>query len=374
VAPELVIAEVRGRRDIKRFISLPDKIYSGDSHWVPRLDLEIKHLLGDKNPFWKHAEKKLFLALRNGNAVGRAAAVIDHNFVDFHNEKTGFFGFFESVEDRAVSSALLDACCLELRSRGMRNILGPMNPSSNDQLGILVEGFNASPRIMMPYNPRYYPDLIESSGFEKAKDLLAVNMEVGAGPAARLEKFVKKIRRKHPGLRSRPIDKKRFAEEVKLIRGIYNSAWEKNWGFVPWTDEEIDDLAAQMKGLVIPGLIQIGFEGDTPAGFLLALPDYNEVIKRTGRRMFPLGWAKFLYHRNRIKNLRLMAMGVVREYRNKGIGPIMYYNSLRAALEKGFRECEFSWILEDNRETLKVAAMMGGEVYKRYRVYKKDLT
>ncbi len=368
------IYEVETKKDFKRFIRLPEQLYREDENWVPKLDLEIKHLLSEKNPFYRHATKNLFIAEKNGHPVGRIAAIVDNNFIDFHEEKTGFFGFFESIRDNETASLLLKKCEEILRKKGMQKIIGPMNPSSNDEIGFLIEGYDSPARIMMPYNPPYYHKLMEKSGYEKQKDLLAFNMEVSEKPRRRLERFVWKIMNRYPQLSCRAINKKDFSREVNLVRDIYNSAWEKNWGFVPWTDEELTDLAKNLKPLVLDELMQIGFFEDDPAGFLLALPDYNEVFSKTGRKLFPLGWLKFLMHRKKIKNLRLMAMGVKRQYQNKGVGALMYYNSLLAAIEKGYRECEFSWILEDNQDTVKIARMMGGKIYKKYRVYGKDLT
>ncbi len=368
------IREVETRKDFKKFIGLPEQLYREDRNWVPKLDIEIKHLLSEKNPFYRHASKNLFIAEKNGCTVGRVAAIIDNNFIDFHDEKTGFFGFFESIQDKEVASGLLKKCEEVLSEKGMGKIIGPMNPSSNDEIGFLFEGYGSSARIMMPYNPPYYHDLMEIGGYEKQKDLLAFNMEVSEKPRKRLERFVWKIQDRYPQLSCRPINKKKFSKEVNLVREIYNMAWEKNWGFVPWTDEELSDLAKNLKPLVVEELVQIGFFKDDPAGFLLALPDYNEVFRKTGRKLFPFGWIKFLVYSKKIKNLRLMAMGVKKNYQNKGVGALMYYNSLLAALEKGYGECEFSWILEDNLDTVKIARMMGGEVYKKYRVYGKNLT
>ncbi len=172
---------------------------------------------------------------------------------------------------------------------------------------------------------------------------------------------------------SRPINVRAFKKEITLVREIYNSAWEKNWGFVPWTKEEMTDLAKNLKPLIVPELVQIGFFKDEPIGFLLALPDYNEIIKKIGRKLFPFGFIKFIMLKKKIKNLRVLALGVKKEYQNKGIGALMYYNSIREAMKKNYKECESSWILEENKETLKIAKMFGGKIYKKYRVYEKNL-
>ncbi len=368
------IKEVKNKKDLKKFLNFPEKIYKNNPCWVPKLDLEIKHLISEKNPFYRHACKKLFIAQKKGNTVGRIAVIVDDNYIDFQKEKAGFFGFFETENNIATASSLLKKCETFLRERGMQRIIGPMNPSSNDEIGFLLEGYEMPPRIMMPYNPPYYHRIMENCSYRKAKDLLAFNMNISENPVLRLERFVKKIKKRNPGLSCRPINMKKFKPEVGLIKEIYNSGWERNWGFVPWTDEEISDLAKNLKSLVIDELVQIAFVNNDPAGFLLALPDYNEVIKKIGRKLLPLGWFKFILNKNKIKNLRLMAMGVKRKYHGSGAAAFMYYNSLLASLKRNYRECEFSWILEDNEETKKIARMMGGKIYKKYRVYKRNLT
>ncbi|MGM0441466.1 MAG: hypothetical protein ACQEQC_03495 [Elusimicrobiota bacterium] len=368
------IKTVNSKKDFKKFIHLPDKFYEGDENWVPDLDMDIKHTLTEENPFFEHAQKKLFIAYKDGVPVGRIAAVIDWNFVEFQEEHTGFFGFFECIDDFQVAEELFREAEKYLKKNKMNKVIGPMNPSSNDKCGMLIEGFDSPPRIMMSYNPDYYNGLLEKNNYSKAKDLVAMNMDVSGGPRGRLERIAKKIKKKYPQLRSRPINLKDFENEVKRVREIYNAAWEKNWGFVPWTKEEIEDLAQMLKPLVVEELLQIGFWKEQPVGFLLALPDYNEVIKRTGRSLFPFGWLKFLYYRNKINNLRLLAMGVKKEFQNKGVGPLMYYNSLVQAMKLGYEECEFSWILEDNEDTIKIGKMMGAKIYKKYRIYRKNLT
>ncbi len=367
------IRVVESKKDFKEFLSLPEKLFQKDINWVPKLDMDIKHLLGDSNPYYEHAWKKLFIAYKDGKPVGRIAAIIDYNFIDFHKQKTGYFGFFECIDDIEAAKALFNSCEEALKDKGMENIMGPMNPSSNDECGMLVEGFNAPPRFMMPYNPRYYIGLLGVAGYGKAKDLLALNMKVSEGDHSKLEKFVNKITKRSPEMSTRPIKMKEFKTEVEHIKDIYNSAWEKNWGFVPWTDAELNDVAKNLKALVVEDLVQMGCSEDKPIAFLMALPDYNEIIKKIGRSLLPLGWLKFIMLKKNIKNLRLLAMGVSKDYQNKGIGALMYYNALQVARSRGFAECEFSWILEDNIETLRIGQLMGAEVYKKYRIYQKNL-
>jgi len=370
---KIIIKPVESKKDLNNFLSLPEKLYKEDKNWVPKLDFDIKYILSDKNPFYEHSYKKLFLAYKNDEIVGRIAVVVDYNYVDFQKEKTGFFGFFESINDQNVTSALLYECEKVLREKGMENIIGPMSPSSNDECGLLLEGFDSSPRFMMPYNPRYYIDLLEKAGYIKAKDLVALNVVIEGTDFSKLERFVEKIKRRTPQMKSRPADMRKFKDEVEIIRKIYNNAWEKNWGFVPWTDNELNDTAKNLKPLMIGEFIQIGCYNDEPIGFLLAFPDYNEVIKEIGRSLLPFGWLKFMLSKTRIKTGRLLAMGVAKEYENKGIGALMYYNALQVGLRRKWKECEFSWILEDNIKTIRIGEMMGGEIYKKYRIFEKKL-
>jgi GNAT superfamily N-acetyltransferase len=367
------VKPVNSRKEFKAFLDLPDKLYKDDKNWVPKLDMDVKHLLSDKNPFYQHAWKQLFLAYNGKEVVGRIAAIVDRKYIEFQEEKTGFFGFFECIDDREVAAALFNACVNVLKEKGMENILGPMNPSSNDECGLLIEGFDSPPRIMMPYNPQYYMTLIEDCGLSKARDLLALHMDVMGYDKMRLEGFVKRITKRNPQLSARPINLKDFRGEVENIKEIYNNAWVKNWGFVPWTDAQLEDIAGQLKPLVVPELVWIGCWEDKPIGFLMVLPDYNMAIKEIGRKLLPFGWIKFLQAKKKLRESRLMAMGVMSEYQNKGIGALMYYNALETHRQKGYTSTEFSWILEDNVETLRIGDLMGASVYKKYRVYQKSL-
>ncbi len=368
------IKKVESRRELKRFMKFPEKVYQGNKNWVPKLDVDIKHLLSEKNPFFSHAWMELYMAYEGKKPIGRAAAIIDYNYLKHQDDKTGFFGFFESFEDKKIPEKLLHRCERELKKKGMKRVVGPMNPSSNDECGVLLDGFDSPPKFMMPYTPRYYLDILEEAGYRKQHDLVALIMDVSKGPAQRLQRAVKRLKKKEPGMYSRPVKMGEFEKEIGYVKEIYNEAWSENWGFVPWTEAELTDIARQMKPLVMADLVQIGFFEEEPAGFLLALPDYNEVIKKIGRKLLPLGWLKFILLKRKIKGLRLMAMGIKNKFQNRGLGALMYNNSLESAVKRGFRECEFSWILEDNLNTIKIGKMMGGEIYKKYRIYGKGLT
>jgi len=366
--------EIRqNEKSLKNFLKLPYKIYKGDPYWVPPLESEIKTILSDKNPFWKHSEKVIFTAYKKNEIIGRIVGIIDFNYINFHKEKVGFFGFYESFNDLDITKRLFAYLEEWMKEKGMEKIIGPMNPSTNDECAFLLEGFASPPFLMMPYNPPYYLSLMEKSGLKKAKDLCAWLMSVESGPVERLRKLSKRVKEKFPKLKVRPINLKDFKNEVKIVLDIYNSAWEKNWGFVPMTREEIEDMGKRLKPLIDPGLLQIAFYDNDPSGFLMALPDYNQVIKMVNGKLTPIGIFKLLYYSPRIRTLRLLTLGIKEKYRKMGIDVLLYWNSLNYALNKGYKWCEFSWILEDNTLTNRAAKMMGGMLYKKYRIFEKEI-
>ncbi|MHB9154289.1 MAG: hypothetical protein ACYC5N_01190 [Endomicrobiales bacterium] len=363
------IKTVSTKADLREFINFPWQVYKGDPNWVPPLITDITFTLTE-NPFWEHAEKALFLALDgHGRPVGRIAAVIDRNYLSFQGESTGFFGFFESFNDQATANALFDAVKTWLASNKIEKMKGPMNPSTNDESGFLCDGFDTPPRIMMPHTPPYYLALAEGYGLKKAKELYAYDMDVSAGPEARLARLAEIVYKKTPGLVVRKLDIKDFDNEISRAITVYNAAWEKNWGFVPWTDKEFRTVASRLKSLLLLDTTLLAEVNGKPAGMLIAVPDYNFVMQKMDGKLFPLGLVKFMYYKNKIKALRLMIMGVVRELRQRGIEGVMYCEALKNARKRGFEKCEFSWVLDDNIMTQRAAEMMGGKLYKKYRIY-----
>lgn len=359
---------------MRRFIHLPWDIYRQDPHWVPPLIGDMKKLL-DKNrhPFFIHSSADFFLARRNGEYAGRITAILNNNHNRFHNERTGFFGFFESVDDKEVASALLDHAARWARDRGMTELRGPMNYSTNETLGTLIEGFDSSPCIMMPHNPRYYPELIESAGFEKAMDLYAWWLQTERGLDSKIVRVGKKVL-EDESIRVRTIDMKRFWEEVEVIKSIYNDAWSANWGFVPMTDAEFNHLAGDLKLVVDPRIVLIAEKNGEAVGFSLALPDLNQALKKINGRLFPMGLPLLLYHSRRIPQVRVLALGIAKKLQNwGGLGAALYYESFRRGVAAGYRSCEFSWTLETNDLINRSMKLFGAEIYKRYRIYRKPL-
>jgi GNAT superfamily N-acetyltransferase len=372
----VTIEEVTTAGGINEFIRFPWEVYRGDPYWVPPLRSEVKFLLSAKNnPFFQHAEAACFLARKSGEAVGRIAAIIDRNHIRIHQEQSGFFGFFECIADSAVARQLLDRAAGWLKERGMEIMRGPMNPSTNEECGLLLEGFDSPPMIMMPYTPPYYLDFMELCGLTKAKDLYAyitVIGEVAAG--GRLEKLAASVKARVPGLSVRPADMKRLRQELAAVKEIYNSAWSHNWGFVPMTDAERESMAKRLKPLIVPELLLMAEVNGTPAGFFMAVPDYNQVLGKLNGSLGLVGIAKSLWHSRKICDIRILTMGVKAEYRKKGIEGLLYLEAFKAAVKKGYQRAEMSWILEDNVLMQRGCELMGGRLYKKYRIYEKKIS
>jgi hypothetical protein len=362
------------KSDIGTFIKLPWRIYKQDRAWVPPLIGEMKKLLSpSRNPFWNHAEAAYFLAYKDNKPAGRIAAIVNHRHNEFHKEKCGFFGFFESVNDEAVSGALYRAAENWLAEQGMEIVRGPANPSSNDDWGFLLEGYNEPPTVMMPYNPAYYHDLAKAAGLTKVKDLYSFFMEEATGIPEKAVR-VAEIARRKSNVKIRPINMKDLDNEVEIIKQVYNSAWELNWGFVPMTDEEIEHLAADLKKIAIPDLILMAEVDGKPAGVSVAIPNINQVLHKMNGRLFPFGWLRFLLGFRKINRVRVIITGVIKEFRKRGIDAIFYVDTFNKGTKMGFNEGEFGWTLEDNDIINRSLEMLGARLYRRYRLYEKPIT
>lgn len=372
------VESVTDKRGLAEFVKLPFQLYRGDPNWVPPL---IEERLGvfdlKKNPFWEHSRYQLFLARRDGELVGTVAAVVNDHHNTIHNEKMGSFGFLETINDPAVSAALLGAAEAWIKAQGMTVIRGPLNPSINDEIGALIDGFDEPPMVMMTYNPRYVPALIEACGYTKAMDVFAwiYNIEEDLKNAPeKLERVATKAMQKQ-GIRIRKVDMRHFDRDVELVKKVYNAAWQRNWGAVPLTDHETDHLAASLKPTIDPNLIFLAeTEDGTPVGVSLTIPDLHQALKRSGGgHYFPFGLLRFLWHRRHIDQCRLMIMGMVEEQRGRGADAIFYLETAREALKRGYKRLEGSWILETNTMMNQIIERLGGKKYKIYRVYEKQL-
>jgi hypothetical protein len=370
----LEIVPVTNTREMRHFINLPWKIYQNDPCWVPPLRMDMKKLLDrKKHPFFGHSSADFFLARRNGEWVGRIAAILNNNHNQYHAEQTAFFGFFESVNEKDVASALLGRAEDWARERGMRQLRGPANYSTNETVGLLVEGFDSPPCIMMPHNPPHYSGLLEDNGFVKAIDLYAWWLLTEKGLNPKISRVGERVL-KSEGIRVRSIEMKNYWAEVETIKKIYNDAWSTNWGFVPMTDSEFGHMAKDLKPAVDPRVLLIAEKGGEPVAFSLALPDFNQAFKKINGRLFPIGLPLLLYHARHIRQVRVLALGIAKKVQNwNGLGAALYYESFRRGVEAGYRSCEFSWTLESNDLINRSMQLFGAQIYKRYRIYQKVL-
>ena len=365
------VIEVESKKDLDDFIKFPFNLYSKDPNYVPPLIREVRTNFSDGNPFFLHATARFFLARKDGKVAGRIAAVINRRHIEFHKEQTGFFGFFESAWDKEVASALLDAAAVSLRKEGMQTLRGPMNFSTNEECGFLLEGFDSSPMLMTPYNPPYYNDLMEKCGLRKSKDLYGYILDIP-------EELPRKIIRvadiaAKSGIRVRPLNKKFFQREMNIFKVVYNSAWENNWGFIPLTDEELVHLGNNLKPVIVPELTLIAEMEDKPVGFMGLLPDFNLVLKHMNGKMGLMSIIKALYYSRKIRDLRLLLLGIKAEFRNKGVDALLFREGFKGVRKGGYKRVEFSWILEDNISVQRLVEMIGGRLYKKYRIYEKRL-
>jgi hypothetical protein len=362
--------------DFRRFVDLPYRLHRDLENWVPVLKQDVEKLFDEeKNPFFEHAGVQVFVAERpeggRDRVVGRIAAIHNKLHNEIQEDQVGFFGFFECEEDPDAAVALFDAASGWLASRGLDTMRGPANFSSNDDWGLLVRGFHRPPAVLMPYNPPYYEKLIEGAGFTKVKDVLAFYHQAREVPpnllraANRVEKRV--------GATTRGLDMSRFEEEVETVRRLYNSAWERNWGFVPMTEHEIDHMAKDLKPVVVPELVRFVEVKGEIVGFALALPDLNQVLTHLGGNMGPLEILKFLWYRRKIDTLRVLTLGLLPEYRSQGLDVLMYRDLFQAGFKRGIWHGEFSWVLEDNLVMCRPLERMGAAVDRVYRLYDRPV-
>jgi GNAT superfamily N-acetyltransferase len=363
------VVAVGDKSGLKDFVEFPYALYRDDPYWVPPLRIAVKELLDrKKHPFYANAEAEFYVARRDGRVVGRIAAIIDRAHNRFHEENAGFFGFFECIDDREVAEALLNRARQWTADRGATFLRGPVNPSTNYECGMLIDGFDRSPMVMMTYNHRYYPDLMDKIGLRKAKDLLAYLSNANTIDMKKIGRVADRVLAKN-GVRVRPIDMKNFQADVERVWEVYGKAWSRNWGFIPMSKEEFMLMGKEMKQILKPDLVLIGEVGDRVVGFALALPDVNFALKPAGGNLLPTGLLKILYYQRLITNVRVLALGVEEEYRASGVGAAFYATLVRNARKLGFGDCEMSWILEDNTLMNRALEVMGARRYKTYRIY-----
>jgi GNAT superfamily N-acetyltransferase len=381
--------------DRNRLIKFPFKLYKGDPYWVPPLIGDRKKFLDPKhNPSFEYLQVAYFVAeatvipdhtpkgtITGGmeQDVGTIAAIVNPRHNEIHDDDIGFFGLFECINNQQVVNALLDAAAAWLRGQGRSAMRGPLSFTMTDEVGVLIDGFGDMPRIMMPYNHPYYPDLLEAYGLDKAMDLYAYHLDMmklwGGTPEGlppKLTRVIEKLKQRGK-FTVHKLDLKQFDVEVAKVKGIYTAAWEKNWGAVGITDHELAHYAAAMKTVLDPDLaFFIEIEGK-PVGVALCLPDANLVLKKMNGHLFPFGFIQALRYQKKISWVRVWALGVLPEYRHLGVEAVMIYEIATQAMRKGMLDIEASWVLENNIDARKSVEGMGAEIYRTYRVYEKGL-
>jgi hypothetical protein len=378
----LQITEVREPVDIRCFLRLPDAIYRGDPHWVAPLRREVGRLLDRRrHPFFQHGEARFWIARRGEEPVGRISAQINRLHLDRYRDLTGHFGLLEAIDDPTVFAALLRTAETWLRERGMARVLGPYNLTINDELGVLVAGFDSPAMVGTAYSPRYYGAQIAAAGYGKVKDAHALSWDVQRDHPRRAKEF-EQIAARASGrhrLSVRQIDMRRFAEEIRLAIDIYNDAWSDNWGFVPVTAREVESMIGALRPLIREKYVLFGEVDGRPEAVFISLLNLNEVIRDLNGRLFPFGWAKLLWRmqRHQFKTGRVVLAGVRRAYRNSLISPalisLLLGETIAAGRAAGVVLAELSWVLEDNVRSIALCRRAGGEIYKTYRIYGKSL-
>lgn len=370
------IQPLAGKSDLRRFINMPSGLREQHPQWVPPLYIERYLHLSDHNPYFKHAEWQGWLATRDGEPVGRISAQIDQARLNQYQDATGYFGFFDAIDDTAVVQALLASASAWLAERGMQRVRGPFNFSSNHDCGLLVDGFDTPPSVMMPHNPPYYHPQMLAAGFEPVQDLLAyiidADFEVPRAMQALIDKSSDQIR-------LRPLRRKQQADDFRIIGELFNDAWSENWEYVPFSEAEILDIGGTLVHLIEDDYLQIAEIDGTPVGMIVMLPNLNELIADLNGKLLPLGWIKLLWRlkRHGAGSARIPLMGISKQWQSSLLGTAMVYQMIAALREParrdGIKQVELSWILESNQPMRNVIESLGGDAYKRYRIYQKSL-
>jgi len=366
------IIEATDKKSIKDFIKFPIRLYKDDPFYAPQLTHDLLKDFSPINPLFKHTHARYYLATNEKDVIiGRIASIINKRHIEFHQENAGFFGFLDCVNDSEVASALLNRAKDDLKGAGLEIMRGPMNFSTNEECGFLLEGYDTPPMLMTPYNPPYYHDLMSVTGFQKAKELYGYIVDI---PENLPEKVIRvaNIAEKR-GITVKAFDKNKFDEHLEAFKEVYNSAWEKNWGFIPLTDNELNYLGKKLKPIVVPDMSVIAYHNDLPVGFIGIFPDFNIVLRQMKGSLNPLSIIKAIIYYKKIRQGRLLLLGAKKEYRNKGIDGILFREAFKGVKRLKYNKVEFSWVLEDNYAVRQLTDMIGGKLYKKYRIYEKNI-
>jgi GNAT superfamily N-acetyltransferase len=365
------VTPVENRKDRKEFMELIWRLYKGDRYWIPPIRMNQEELVGFRNhPFYENNRCQAFLARRDGQVVGRIVGIINHGHNKRFEEKRGFFGFFEAIDDQQVANALFDAAGKYLKSQGMTDVRGPCNPSLNYETGTLVDGFDSSPTFMMTYNPPYHDKLIRGFGFEKTQDMYAYNgnVEMLHTIDPKINRTVEMVQERY-NLQVRQVSRKNFGKEIMLFLKIYNASMQGTWGFVPLSDAEVKALGMSMKFLINPAATSVIEADGEPVAVGLGLPDFNPIIKKIDGKLFPFGWMRILLDRKKITKMRIMSANVTPEWQRWGLGLVLLNRMLPDVLAIGITDAEFSWVLESNhlsRGSLERAGLVPAKTYRLY--------
>ncbi len=372
---QISVVPVTSKAQQKLFLQLPWKIYKDCSYWVPPIRMDQKEMVGyTKHPFYDTNEAQTFLAMRGGEAVGRISSIVNNGHNQRFEEKRGFFGFFESIDNQNVASALFDTAGDWLKSKGMRDVRGPCSPSQNQQCGLLIDGFDIQPTFMMAYNPPYYQPLCENYGFEKAQDLISFygHVEMVKSLDQKMAFVIEEAIRRFE-INLRPMNTKNFLPEVRMFLEIYNKSLVGTWGFVPFSDDEIAALANSLKYLIVPEMTSVAEVNGSPIGAVFGLLDYNSRVKQIDGKLLPFGFLKLLMNKKALKRVRLVSTNVLPEYQRWGIGLVLMSRLVPEIFKWGIEIAEFSWVLETNHLSRATLERGGAKIDKMYRIYDKSL-
>lgn len=369
----VTISPCRTAKELKLFERVPEILHEKDRYFVPPFPGSISKLFKKSSPFLRHGELHPFIAYREKKPVGRIVAIVNRAHNTYHGDQVGFFGFFDSINDVTVAQSLFAKVKEVLSAKGLTSARGPYCPTINDECGVLTEGFESTPFVMMPYNPSYYPALYEAVGLQKARDLYAFYLSAAVNAPERIEKIVNRVKRS-TGIELRPLEMSRLNDELKIIQKLYNETLNRNWGFVPLEYEDLQFAAIDLKAIIDPGLVMFAEKNGEPVGFSMVIPNINEILWRVKSSKGLLRILKFIWYlkTSHPREARLAVLGVSPEFRNKGVASLFYFETLSRGKRK-YLGGELSWIDEDNEEIMNGIRVMGGQKYKSYRIYESSL-